>query len=470
MKQNKGISRRDFLHMAGGCAAMSQTALLSTLVNMSTMRSAIAATPQEGYKALVCLFLHGGNDSYNMLVPTGTQEYSGYQAARGNLALDAASLHGISDAADGRSYGLHPSMPQTAALYQQGALSFVNNVGSLIEPVTRDNYRNGAQIPLGLFSHSDLQRHWQTSVPQSRTQITGWAGRMADYMLDQGVNANSSISMNIAVDHLNILQTGDGVIPYVIDDRNGAEIPSGYGGTSTRDRILTEATDSLLNQTYSNLLKKTLAQTQRNAIDAAVNYNAATSAVDLGTFFPPASESTRLSRSFEQVARAIGARTTLGQTRQIFFIERGGFDNHDNLLGAQQSLLAELDQALKSFHDVLSHWGCLDDVLTFSISDFARTLNSNGNGSDHAWGGNQIIMGGGLQGGRMYGQYPEDLAPDNPLDIGRGRLIPTTSVDAYHAEMAMWFGVPNDGTMVDILPNIRNFVPAGATAPLGFLL
>lgn len=465
-KSAVGVSRRDFLRMGGGCMAMSQTALFSSLINMGMTRAALAATPQAGYKAMVCLFLHGGNDSYNMLVPTDPDEYAGYQAARGNLALDSTTLHEIIDGSDGRKYGLHPSMPNTAALYNSNKLSFINNVGSLIEPVNRDTYRNGPALPLGLFSHSDQQRHWQTSVPQSRTQITGWAGRMADYLLDGGANAQSGISLNIAVDHLNILQTGNGVIPYVVDDRSGAEVLAGYGGGSVQDQILTQATDSLLNATYENLLTRTFAQTQRNAIDAAEHYNNSTSVVEFPGLFP----NTRLGRSFEQVAKAIGARQALGQSRQMFFVEQGGFDNHDNLLGAQEIRLGEVDAALSAFHDALQQLGCFDEVVTFSISDFARTLNSNGNGSDHAWGGNQIVMGGGLQGGRMYGHYPDTLVPDNELDIGRGRLIPTTSVDEFNAELAMWFGVPNDGTLVDILPNVRNFFPAGAAAPLGFLL
>ncbi len=461
----QGVTRRDFLRMGGGCMAMSQTALLSTLVNMSMTRSALAAVPAEGYKAMVCLFLHGGNDSFNMLIPNDDAAYNDYAAARGNLAHARADLLGITDAADGRQYGLHASMPELASLYNDGKLSFVNNVGSLIEPVNAANYRNGAQLPLGLFSHSDQQRHWQTSVPQSRTQITGWAGRMADYLNDS-VNQNPVISMNLAIDHLNILQTGDSIVPYVVDDRNGAEVLTGYGGNGAFNRILTQSTDSLLSETYSNLLKSGLAQTQRRSIDAAVGYNTATNAVNLTTVFPD----TSIGRALHQVAKAIGAHGPLQQSRQMFLVERGGFDNHDGLLTVHPMLLSEISQALKAFHDALVELGCLDDVVTFTISDFARTLNSNGNGSDHAWGGNQIVMGGGLQGGRMYGHFPDSLAPGNPLDIGRGRLIPTTSVDEFNAELAMWFGVPNDGTLVDILPNIRNFVAGDVTAPLGMLL
>lgn len=459
-----GISRRDFLRMSGGCAAMSQTALLSTLVNMSMTRSALAATQPQGYKAMVCLFLFGGNDAFNMLVPTDPEAYADYQMARGNLALSLSGLQGINDAADGRNYGLS-GMPGVAQLYNSGRLSFVNNVGTLMEPTNKAQYKTGAQLPIGLFSHSDQQRHWQTSVPQSRTQITGWAGRMADYLNDS-VNTNSAISMNIAVDSLNILQTGMGVVPYVVDDTRGAPTLAGYRGSWTPNRILTRATDAFLDQSYENLLKQSMARTQRGAIDAAVAYDEATQAITLNTVFP----NTRLGHSLKQIACAIAAHGALGQSRQMFFAGTGGFDNHDGLLTVHPALLGDLDAALTAFNAAMVELGLQDEVLLYTASDFGRTLNSNGNGSDHAWGSNQIVMGGGLQGARMYGHYPDSLAPDNPLDIGRGRLIPTTSVDAFNAELAMWFGVPNNGTLVDILPNIRNFVDAAASAPLGFVL
>jgi len=477
-----GLSRRDFMRISGGCAALTETSLLATLLNLSLIRSAAAAIDTSGYKALVCVFLHGGIDSYNVLVPTtdpGNDPYADYALARGNLALDPTSVLGITDPTDNRGYGLHPELGDLQSLYEDGNLAFIANVGSLLEPVLPETYRNGARLPLGLYSHNDQQRHWQTSTPQSRTQITGWVGRMADILSDS-VNRNPTISMNIAIEHLNILQTGDGIVPYVVDDRNGAELLRGYGGTNPMDQILTGAVDSFLEQSYVNLLKSTYAGMSRQAIDAAVEYNAQTEIVEAILVNPVTGipdtvdilRSTSLGRQLLQAALAIGAHGALDQDRQVFFTERGGWDHHSNLLTNQGNLLREVNAALKAFYDTLSFLGLANDVVTFTASDFARTLSANSsNGSDHAWGGNHIVMGGAVQGGRLYGTYPDSLAPGSSLDVGRGRLIPTTSVDQYAAELAMWFGLENDGNLETILPNIRNFHAASDTSPpLGFLI
>jgi uncharacterized protein (DUF1501 family) len=357
-------------------------------------------------------------------------------------------------------------MAEVADLYRAGNLAFVANVGTLIEPTDRSSYGDGARLPLGLFSHSDQQQHWQTSVPQSRSQLTGWAGRMAD-VLEDAVNGNAAFSMNVAIEQLNILQTGRNVVPWVVGAEGGAEVLAGFGLANPQDRILTAATTNLLDQTYGDLLKRTYAGVRRQAIDAAVEYNEATAAVAIATPFPD----TVLGRGLRQVARAIGAREALGQRRQMFFLARGGWDHHDGVLTLQAQMLPELSQALRAFHDATVELGVASEVVTFTVSDFARTLSTNGNGSDHAWGGNHMVMGGGVGGGRLYGSYPSSLAPGSELDVGRGRIIPTTSVDEYAAELAMWFGVGNDATLETILPNLRNFYPASAGgAPLGFLL
>lgn len=466
------LSRRDLLRISGGCAALTQTSLLSTLLNLSLLRSATAAIDTTGYKALVCVFLHGGIDSYNMLVPTDMDgAFSDYQFARGNLALDSATLLGITDPTDGRSYGLHPDLGDLLPIYNAGNLAFVANVGSLVEPVDSATYGNGARLPVGLYSHSDQQRHWQTSTPQSRTQITGWVGRMADILSDS-VNSNPAISMNIAIDHLNILQTGEGIVPYVVDDRNGAEVLAGYGGGSAMDVILTGSIDSFLEQSYADLLKRTYAGLSRQSIDAAVDYNDATQSVIIDPANTSVLQRTYLGRQLLQVARAIGAQGALGQKRQVFFTERGGWDHHSNLIANQGSLMPEVNQALSAFYEVIATLGFENDVVTYTASDFARTLSANSNdGSDHAWGGNHIVMGGPVLGGRLYGSYPDSLAPGNSLDLGRGRLIPTLSVDEYAAELAMWFGIDNGANLESVLPNIRNFYSASAPLPpLGCLV
>ncbi len=469
-------SRRQFLYGLGtGCAALTQSAALSTLLNLSLTRSAAAAIDVSGYKALVCIFLFGGIDTYNVLVPGEPDEYADYVTARSTLALPEAGLHSINNPLEGgRVFNLHPGLGDLVDLYNDGNLAFVANVGSLIEPVDYSTYGNSARLPLGLYSHSDQQRHWQTSTPQSRTEITGWLGRMADILSDT-VNQNEAISMNIAIDRLNILQTGDQIIPYVVDDKNGAQILNGYGGGSEQDLILTETTDSFLQQNYTNLFKSTHRKFRAGAIDAADSYNNATSEIEeqLSGATVTDLKSTSLGQQLLQVALAIGARTELEQTRQVFFASRGGWDNHAGLIGIQAALLPQVGSALKAFYTALVELGVENDVVTYTASDFARTLNANSNeGSDHAWGGNHIVMGGSVDGGNIFGQYPVTLDPVlNQLDVGRGRLIPTTSVDSYTAEMARWFGIDNDSVLETIIPNIRNFYGSSETgAPVGFLL
>ena len=288
---------------------------------------------------------------------------------------------------------------------------------------------------------------------------------MADALTDSS-NYNPTISMNIALNNLNLFQTGVTVTPYVINE-DGATTLSGYQGRGNRGRILTNITDSLLNQNYSDPLKMKHAALGASSINAAVDFNFALDTIGMRTQFP----ATGLGAKLAVVARAIAARQALAQTRQVFFVEMNGWDHHDDLLNQQALMLPELSAALKAFYNATEELGVAGDVTTFTASDFGRTLTSNGAGSDHGWGGNQIIMGGSVAGGQVYGQYPESLAQGNPLDTGRGRLIPTTSVDEYNAELARWFGIPNDSGLEIILPNIRNFYPSGSDEPpIGFMV
>ncbi|TWU57320.1 DUF1501 domain-containing protein [Rubripirellula reticaptiva] len=473
----KDTSRRDILKLAGGCAALTNTSLLSTMLNLSATNTAVAQTSGlSGYKALVCVFLFGGNDSFNMLTPLTSSEHADYLAARGGdytagngaLGIPASELAAtaITDSVSGRQFGIHPSMPEVKTLFDQGKATFLANVGSLVEPTTMAQYQSRANLPLGLFSHSDLQQHWMTSVPQSRSQVTGWAGRMADMITDT-VNTNPAISMNMSLDSVNLLQTGGSVVPYVVTS-NGAQEVGWYGPTWTQAKIFTTLTDDVLSRSYANLMEKTFAKMNRTALDAAISFNDAVDQITTVDQFFPTSPS-RLQSQLRMIAKSIGAHESIGQSRQIFFVGVGGWDNHDNLIGAQDTNLATVSQALKSFQDSIDELNMTNDVVTFTASDFGRTLSSNGKGSDHAWGGNQIVMGGPVTGGRIHGDYPLSLASGNALDLGRGRLLPTTSVDQMAAELAMWYGVANDNNMEHILPNIRNFFGAGTSYPIGFL-
>ena len=477
-------SRRNLLKMAGGCAALTNTSLLSTILNLSATNSVVAQTSGlTGYRALVCVFLFGGNDSYNMLVPLSGNEHADYISARGGdynaiggaLGIPASEFAAttILDPPTGRQFGIHPAMTGVKSLFDQGKATFLCNVGSLIEPTDFAQYQSRVNLPLGLFSHSDLQQHWMTSVPQSRSQVTGWAGRMADLVTD-AANQNPAISMNMSLDNVNILQTGGAVTPYIVTD-SGAQEVGWYQSTATQADIFTQMTDDVLSRSYGNLLEHTFAKQNRISLDAAIAFNEAVDAVtSVDQYFP--SSPTRLQRQLRMIAKTIGAHVALQQSRQIFFVGIGGWDNHDELINAQQNNLGVVSDAMLSFQNAIDQGlNMTNDVVTFTASDFARTLSTNGKGSDHAWGGNQIIMGGPVQGGRIYGQYPSTLRLtsgtqfNNPLDLGRGRLIPTTSVDEMAAELAMWYGIPNDNSMELVLPNIRNFLSAGSTSPLGLL-
>lgn len=471
----ESLNRRDFIRQAGGCSALTSVSLMSMLLSLRTTRSLAAGVGSFGendYKAMVCLFMFGGNDGFNTLVPNDATGYSNYSKKRSNMALEQGDLHPITDQT-GRKFGLHPSLRNIHAMYNDGKVACVANVGALVRPTTLKDVEDRVQLPLGLYSHSDLQQHWQTAVPQSRSGLVGWAGRVADCLTDAS-NSNESVSMSFGLNQSPLMLSGQGVIPYVVDN-DGATVISDYGDTDLRGNIMTRGTDSLLNETYTNLLQQAHAVRRRTSIDAAINFNRATQAISLSANFPD----TGLGRQLQMVSRIISARKTLGQKRQIFFVSIGGFDNHDELINNQARNLNTIDNAIRAFYDQMGQMGLSDKVTTFTASDFARTLSSNGNGTDHAWGSNHFVIGGAVKGGRVYGQYPNDLTnPEGRVngrttiletDGRRGRLIPTTSVDEYVAELALWFGVPNDEHLKIVLPNIENFMTLGGAAPLGIL-
>lgn len=454
------VSRRRFLGQAS-CAAVGTVALCNTALNLGMLNTLACDAPN--YKALVCLFLSGGIDSFNVVVPSGQAEYDEYATARADLALPQDVLLPIVPATpDGRQYGLHPNVPELQALFEQGQLALLSNVGTLVEPTSLQQYRDrSVTLPLGLFSHSDQSMHWQTSMPDQRSAV-GWGGRMADIL--QSSNCNQNISMNISLSGNNVFQSGLMTSHYTISE-NGSTGLRDYGELSPNAVIRTEAVDSLLALMYQNLFEKTFAARMRGAIDAHVEFSAAIEAVPP---FQTQFSDTRLSRQFRMIATTIAAREALGMRRQTFFVNAGGWDHHDEVLVNQENMLPVISQALSEFQSAMAELGIADQVTTFTASDFGRTLSSNGRGSDHAWGGNHLVLGGAVAGGDMYGSYPS-LYSGNPRDTGRGRLIPTTSVDELFAELALWFGVPEPDLDL-VLPNVRRFYPSGSVAPpLGFL-
>lgn len=475
------ISRRKFLGQAS-CAGVGSASLFSTLLNLRMANTAAAQNlpvvdPFE-YRGLVCLFLAGGNDSYNMLVPKGDTEHAAYADIRSDLALPKEDILAINPTNDlgGLQLGVHPSMPEVQNLFANNRLAFVTNVGTLVEPTTLSGYDNGTTpLPRGLFSHSDQVEQWQTSIPDSANGF-GWGGRTADLL--NSLNDNDKISMSISLNGTNLWQNGEQTAQYQIT-QNGSIARSDYGvNPGSWNSMVGAAIDSQIDQQYVNLFDQTFANISQNAIEAHESFSAATDGVAdfIAVPFTNATTDTddeinainRLADYFTMVAKTIAAQGTLGLRRQTFFINVGGWDHHDEVIDTQASMLKVISRGLDYFNALMVEINMDDKVTLFTASDFARTLTSNGRGSDHAWGGNQMVMGGAVKGGQIYGDYP-DLFSGNSLDTGRGRLIPTLSVDEYFAELAAWLGVES-GDLTTVLPNLDRFYTSGTGAPVGFLL
>ncbi len=445
-------SRRNFLNHA---ALVS----LGAATQMNTLGRLAHASSHGDYKAMVCILLAGGADSFNMLVPYDTSRYNDYTGFRSDLALPRNELLPLNYAGpNGEAYATHPGMGPVRTLFDQGNLAFIANVGTLADPTDKTAYQNGTvRLPLGLFSHADQIAQWQTSVPDRRIS-TGVAGRIGDVIAASGP---APIALNVSTAGTNLFQTGATVTNYSVDANDGVRLVPGYGDS----QLFKDSLDSLLGASYSDAFRRTYRQKFRAAIDSGLTFKAALDAAPtLNTTFGTGP----LSASLAQIARVISVRDALGVDRQTFFVTVGGWDHHDDVLPLQAQMLPGIANGLSEFHQAMTELGVADAVTTFTISDFGRTLTSNGKGSDHGWGGHQLVMGGAVRGNDVYGAYPS-LVPDNALDVGRGRDIPTTSVDEMYAELALWFGVaPSDLDLV--LPNIGRFYATQSGAPpIGFM-
>ncbi|MDB6146852.1 MAG: hypothetical protein JWO45_516 [Spartobacteria bacterium] len=448
-------TRRMFIRQAA-CAALGTSGLLSTIWDLRKMS---AATMTDSYKALVCLFLYGGNDANNVLIPNDAANYRTYSTARGGLAIPRASLRPLTiQSGDGRPYGFHPSLSELANLFNQGKLTMVANVGTLVAPTTRSDYVNGtAAVPNNLFSHEDQSVQWMTSVPDRVDIRTGWGGRAAD--LVASLNGNSKVSLALSIAGTNTFEVGNTVIPYLISP-DGSLGLRGVVSDDPNDAIRIQGFKSLLALPHNKLFEAAYADTMSRSIAENEVLSGALSGVSaLQTQFP----TTELGRQLAMVARLISARSNLGMQRQIFFCAVGGYDTHGDQLASQSNLLRELSGAMNAFQSATVELGVDQSVTTFTASDFGRTLPTNGGGSDHGWGSHQFVMGGAVRGNRLYGAFPT-LAVNGPDDTEDGRWIPTTSVDEFSATLARWFGV-SDTDMSTVFPNIGRF----AQPNLGFL-
>ena len=456
------LNRRKFLSHSCSLGAATATAS-SALLQLGFARQAAAQNTND-YKALVCVLLAGGNDSYNLLSPVDADQYAEYSNLRTDLALPREQLLALAENNEGRTYGLHPGMTDLKQLYDNGDAALLANVGTLLEPFDLQAFENGtSRNPLGLFSHADQINQWQTALPDARV-AQGWGGRVADLL--QNTNLANGVSMNISLSGSNVFQSGFSTSEYSISTQgNGAEGIDSYDDGTAYGAIKKRMMDEMIAVPQSNLLRREYAKRLRDAIDAqAVFSESLTSSPMLATQF----SDNPFSQSLRQIARTIGARTMLGANRQTFFVTVGGWDHHDEVLANQAAMLPQISRGLREFRDALNELSVFEDVVTFTISDFGRTLTSNGKGSDHGWGGHHIIMGGDVNGGETYGEYPL-LMNSSPLDVGRGVYAPTTSVDQYFAELALWFGVPIS-ELDRVLLNVRNFYsPESGVAPIGFL-
>lgn len=478
------LSRRHFIG-AACCAAVGATGFLSSLASLRLMGavaspgngpqlSGTAASLPSDYKALVCLFLQGGNDANNLIIPTDATTYAAYAKARSNLALPQTGLLPISPrTSDGRSYSLHAAVPELQSLFSSGKAALLGNVGTLVYPTTLAQYNAGSvPLPPQLFSHADQQVQWQSSVPDKPTN-TGWGGRLAD--LTNAFNSNNAISMSISMAGTNFFQVGNAVTQYAVTPNGAVTFAVTFAGTNGGNNpIRYQAQKDLFAASQPDLFDTAFAGISASSIANSDFLNTTLAgAPQLNTVFPnttPGATYNSASAQLKMVARLISAAPSLGLKRQIFFVQLGGWDTHASQLdstdpdtGTHATLLSDISQALNAFYSATVELGIANQVTTFTASDFGRTFTSNGDGSDHGWGNHQIIVGGAVKGGDIYGKMPS-LSVGGPDDTGRGRWIPSTSVDEYAATIATWFGV-SATDLPTVLPNIGRF----AHPSLGFL-
>ena len=488
-KQNPNLSsRRDFLRQAS-CAAVGTWALKSTIHDLRLINKAMAFSAPTDYKALVCVFLSGGNDANNWVVPTDTTTYDDYAAIRQNLTLPKTSLLPLYSAgttpyidAAGHTYGFHPSCPELQTLFTEDKLAVVMNVGTLVRPTTRAQYtgtNSKFYQPPQLFSHSDQVTQWQTSIPDA-PPTTGWGGRVAD-LVNSLANPTGNISMSVSLNGSNTFEIGNLITQYHVAT-TGAVTLSGNLMTGTGGRVA--ALRDLLQLGHTNLQRTAYAGVLDDAIATGELLNTAISNTASSSFWNVAFPDTSLGNQMKMIARLIEARgpTEFNMKRQIFFCSVGGYDTHTsqvsvngtdqptNANGAHYKLLDEVSACMLAFQRAMEQLDGVDvskpvskHVTAFTASDFSRTLPTNSQGSDHGWGSHHIIVGGAVKGGQTYGKLPT-FAINGPDDTGLGRWIPSLAVDQYSATLAKWFGLDTTD-LAAVFPNLSRF----STPDLGFM-
>lgn len=461
--KNSLLSRRRFLAQCALYSATGAAGSLASLGALSLPAAAMAATPRPSqYRAMVCIYLTGGND-LNMLVPL--DDYDNYRELRSNLALNRADLLPINagSGSGSRSFGLHPRFAGAHELYQAKKLAFVANTGALNTPTTAADFTNNSvPLPPKLFAHNTQKEFVRAGLPFDGRRITGWAGRIADMYMAENQGVSSPLNLSLHGD--NIWQRGSSTTSYGL---SGSSIPnlqgyknsnSGPGGDErgAAMRAINELeSDHLLTREYGRIVQSSLdlSDTLRNGISQPK--------VELKTRFP----STKFAANLRNIANVINARESMQMPQQVFYVNSGGWDHHRDLLANHGGNLEALGDALVAFDKALEEMGLQDQVVTFTNHDFGRTLTSNGSGSDHAWGGHQLVMGGkglsnsNVKGGNVYGIHPE-FTPSDPQFLNfrnRGVLVPSTSTDQLSATIAKWFGDFSDSELLEIFPSLANF-------------
>ena len=463
-------SRRDFLRRTG------QTALTGLaapwLLNMTAMGEAAAFSATD-YKALVCVFLFGGNDFANTVVAYDDASYAKYATIRAagsgdtngmvldKAALAATALKPTTPLPGGRQYALNPSMKGLANLFNTGKAAVQLNVGPLIVPLTRAQYNTSDRVkyplPPKLFSHNDQQSVWQSSSPEGST--IGWGGKMGDVSLS---NNTDSLFTCISLTGNNVMLSGDSALQYQCST-SGAIAVRNLSDNFFYQTDIKNAFATMLQQPRKHVLENEYNIVMKRGMTAQAKVAQGLSTVNLRTAFPA---SNSLADQLKMVAQLIGARSSLGAKRQVYMVSLNGFDMHDYLNTKHGPLLQQVDEAMTAFYQATVELGVANNVTAFTASDFGRTLASNGDGSDHGWGSHHLMVGGAVKGAAFYGSAPpisvsDTAAPDDQWHVGQGRLLPSTAVDQYAATLAKWFGVA-DSEMGTLLPNLKNFgVAAG---------
>jgi uncharacterized protein (DUF1501 family) len=461
----KDVSRRAFLKRASALSIAG--AATPFVLDLAAIGEAAAATASD-YKALVCVFLFGGNDYANTLVPYDGANYATYTARRSALAypqssLNATALVPTTPLPGGAQYALAPELAKLLPIFNAGKMAVMLNVGALVQPTTKAQYQaNSVPLPPKLLSHNDQQSYWQSSRPEGA--ISGWGGRIGD--LFQSGNGTSTLTcVNVAGNA--VFLTGAAAVQYSIT-------PSGPIGLTARTALQGSAQASVVLQQLMSGSGLHLFHSAHGAVGGRALQlytqvtNALAGAPTTNTVFPASADPlSSLGAQLQAVARMISVSSELGARRQVFFVSTGRYDTHDALGTLHPTLLTNLADALRAFYDTTVELGVANRVTTFTASDFGRALTANNDGSDHGWGGMHFVLGGAVNGGRYYGINPI-LANNGPDDIGQGRLIPTMAVDQYAATLATWFGVSNTD-LPTVVPNINNYVGSALGVNLGFV-